>query len=298
MLRDGADDVGNHAVAGSLNFVAVAGAADRDGAANGAKAGVGIRSVGRDDHRSFGAVSLDERGGGIDVDDAAVLDDGDTVTQALGFFHEVRGQHHRLASGPNGADKIPDGVSRLRIESGGELIEEHDIGIVDERQRDEKALLLSARQGHEPGVTLLPQTKLLEQVVAIDRCRVERLPEVDRLPHFDTFLELRLLKLHPDPVLQGETVASGVKAEDRNLTAVRRAQSGDAFHRRRLARAIRSDEAEDLTTSDGKRHAVDGDERAVALSNAVNADDVDVDVHHLGLHRVDADRSKRLGPVP
>jgi hypothetical protein len=38
----------------------------------------------------------------------------------------------------------------------------HDVGVVDEGQRDEETLLLPARQGHEPGVALLDQAEALE----------------------------------------------------------------------------------------------------------------------------------------
>ena len=74
---------------------------------------------------------------------------------------------HRLAARADAAHELPDRAARLRIEPGRQLVEEHDLGIVDERQRDEQPLLLPARQRHEPGVALFGQTELLEQPVAV-----------------------------------------------------------------------------------------------------------------------------------
>lgn len=64
------------------------------------------------------------------------------------------GQENGLAARADAAHQFPDGAARLRVESGGEFIEEYDFRIVDERERDEEALLLSAGERHEPGVAL------------------------------------------------------------------------------------------------------------------------------------------------
>jgi hypothetical protein len=77
-----------------------------------------------------------------DVDDAAVIDDGDAVAQALGLLHQVCRQEHRLASIADAADEIPDRAARLRVEACGQLVEKHHFGVVDQRKRDEQALFL------------------------------------------------------------------------------------------------------------------------------------------------------------
>ena len=84
---------------------------------------------------------------GIDVDDASVLDDGDAIAQPLRLLHQVRGQEHGLAARADAAHQLPDRAPRLRIEAGRQLVEKHHFGIVDERERDEQALLLAARRG-------------------------------------------------------------------------------------------------------------------------------------------------------
>ena len=90
-------------------------------------------------------------------------------------------------------------------------------GIVDERQGDEEPLLLAARQGHEPRVALVGQAQLLEQPIAIaDGLLVERRPQVDRLPHLDPLLQVRLLQLHADPLLQLIDIAKRIEPEHRD----------------------------------------------------------------------------------
>ncbi len=64
---------------------------------------------------------------------------------------------------------VPDRAPRLRIEAGRELVEEHDLGVVDERERDEQPLLLAAGERHEPRVALLGKPELIEQPVAHPR---------------------------------------------------------------------------------------------------------------------------------
>src|SRR3954451_19166966 len=103
-----------------------------------------------------------------DIDDAAAVDDGNPIAQALRFFHQMRGEKDRFSARPNAADQIPDSAPRLRIEPRRQLIEKHQLRIVDQRERDEEALFLSARQRHEPGVPLVAEPELLEEPVAVD----------------------------------------------------------------------------------------------------------------------------------
>src|ERR1700723_3998899 len=111
-------------------------------------------------------------------------------------------QENRLAPLADAANQIPDSAPGLRVQTGGQLVQEHPLRIVDQRKRDEQPLLLPARQGHEPGIPLFDQAKLFEQTLAVDCILLaERGPKVDRLPHFDSFLQLRLLELNSNAVL-------------------------------------------------------------------------------------------------
>jgi hypothetical protein len=89
-------------------------------------------------------VAIDEPLRRVDVDDAAVLDDRHPVAQPLCLLHQMRRQEHRLAALADAAHELPDCAPRLGIETRRQLVEKHDLGLVDERQDDEEPLLLAA----------------------------------------------------------------------------------------------------------------------------------------------------------
>ena len=203
-----------------------------------------------------------------------MLDDGDAVAQPLRLLHQVRGQEHGLAARADAADQLPDRASRLRVETRGQLVEKHHLGIVDERQRDEQALLLAAGEGHEPGVALLGKAELFEQAIAVaDGLLVERRPQVNGFPHLDAFLQVRLLQLHADALLQLVDIGERIEAQHRDRAPIGLANPLDALHRRGLAGAVGTDQAEDLAVVDLERHVVDRDGLAVGLADAGDADD-------------------------
>ena len=79
-------------------------------------------------------------------DHLAVIDDRDAVAEHLRFVHVVRREHDRAAERFEFGDQIPELAARLRIETGGRLVEKEQIGIADDRARERETLLLSARQ--------------------------------------------------------------------------------------------------------------------------------------------------------
>src|SRR4051812_28486401 len=132
---------------------------------------------------------LDELGGRAHLDDPTVLDDRHPVAEAFSLFHQMRGQKHRGASIPDSRDQRPDRAPRLRVEPGRQLVEKYDLRLVDQRQRDEEALLLSAGERHEPGVAFAFESELREERVAVRYgARVQGAPKVDRLPDLDPLL--------------------------------------------------------------------------------------------------------------
>src|SRR5262249_28172607 len=111
----------------------------------------------------------------------------------------------------NAAHQVPNRAARLRIETCRQLVEKYQLWIIDESECDEKPLLLTARQGHEPRVPLVAQAELLNQKIAVCMLPVQRCPERARFPHLDAFLQLCLLKLHANPFLQQVGVSNGIE---------------------------------------------------------------------------------------
>ena len=75
-----------------------------------------------------------------------------------------------------------------------------------------------------------------------------------------------------------------VDAEDHRLAAVRAAQALEDLDRRRLARAVRPEQPEDLARGDVEIDPVDGDQVAVALDQPPDPDDRTGRDRSLGVH--------------
>ena len=132
---------------------------------NAAKNLLGIGIIGLDDYRALGTMTADEILGRINVSNATSLDDRHPVAELLRLLHQVRGEKHSLSALPDASHQLPDSASRLRIETRRQLVEEHKLGIVDQRENDEEPLFLTSRQGHEPRISLVCETKLLEKLL-------------------------------------------------------------------------------------------------------------------------------------
>src|ERR1017187_1429189 len=156
-------------------------------------------------------------------------------------------QENGLTAFANPANKFPDCAAGLGIKPGGQFVEKHHLGIVDQRKGNKQPLLLAPRKIHEPGATLIREAKEIKKTLAV-HCflPVKRCPQVDRLPHLDSFLQLCLLELHSDALLQLVDLTKWIEAENRNDTAVGLAQPFDALHCGGFSCSVGSDQTEDL----------------------------------------------------
>src|SRR5688500_7930518 len=163
----------------------------------------------RVDDTAFRTVSVDELRRGSHLDHAAMLDDGHAIAEPFRLLHEVRREEDRAAPFPDVSHQLPDGAPRLRIEARRELVEEDELGLVNQRERDEQPLLLPAGEVHEPRVALAGEPKPIEQDVRVDDALaiVQRGPQIHRFPYLDALLEMRLLVLDADASAKRRRVA-------------------------------------------------------------------------------------------
>ena len=96
------------------------------------------------------------------ADDFAVIDDGDAVTEAFGFFDVVCGEDYRFFVALELFDDVVNFAADLRVEAGGGFVEENDPGIVDERDSKSQALFLAAGQLGVESVALFFEAEALE----------------------------------------------------------------------------------------------------------------------------------------
>src|SRR5699024_8984027 len=105
--------------------------------------------------------------GGVGGDDAPAVDDDDPIAERVGLIKVVGGQEHGgTAFFAQCADVVPQVHPRLGVQTGGGLVQEHQVRVVDEAHGDVQATSLPA--GHlarfafpHPG-----QVELFEQFLA------------------------------------------------------------------------------------------------------------------------------------
>ena len=173
------------------------------------------------------------------LEDPAVVHDREPVAQDLGLFHVVGRQQHRAPVGLEPADEVPQRPPGRRVEAGRRLVEEDELRVVDERQRDRQALALAARQVLAAGVAPLAELERVDELVRRPGVLVEAAEEVDELGDGQLRVERRRLEADPDPRLERVGAAWRRRCRARDLAAVGRAQPLEDLDGRGLARAVR-----------------------------------------------------------
>lgn len=106
-----------------------------------------------------------EFGQGAVLDDRAAVQDRDPISQMLGLVQGLSRQQHGDAVVGEVSDGLPDLVARLRVQSGGRLVEEDDRRVADQAHRDvEPATHPAGVGGRLPGPRL-GQSESGQQVV-------------------------------------------------------------------------------------------------------------------------------------
>ena len=136
------------------------------------------------------------------LEDLAVVHDREPVAEGLGLL-QVVGRQER-SSGPRlrGQDEVPERPPRGRIEAGRRLVEEDQLRVVDERERDRQALALAAGQVLRPASALLAEVEQVDQLVGRPARRVEAPEEVEDLDDRQLRVERRRLERDADPRLE------------------------------------------------------------------------------------------------
>src|SRR5262245_5590985 len=198
------------------------------------------------DHRLRRPERRNQRLRRIERDDLPLIDDRHSVAQHFSFVHVMRRQQDSAAAGAESLQNAPELPARLRIETGARLVEKQQIGIADERDRDRQPLLLPARQLHHPARTFALELDEREQIVDRSTAIVERAEEAKRLLDRQLVGELRFLQLDSEPLPQRAFIALPAQTEHLDIAVIRREQSLEDLDRRRLARAVRSEQSEAL----------------------------------------------------
>ena len=202
-------------------------------------------------------------------DDLAVVDDGDRVGQLVRLLEVLRRQQERRALADEVADHVPHPDPAARVEARRRLVEDQQPRPADQGSTEVEAAAHAARVGLDDPVGGIGQLELLEQFVGaparLGRRQVVQPAEQPQVLAPGQVLVDRgvlarqaddppdLVGLRPD-VEPGHGRAPGVGPEER----------GEDPHRRRLAGAVRTEQAQDGPLGDLEVDAVEGSDLALA----------------------------------
>ena len=227
-------------------------------------------------------------------DDPALVDDRRAVADLLDLVQQVRGEEDRGAAGAELAHQLAHVLHALRVEAAGGLVEDHELGRVDERVGDAEALLHAVRVVADLGVGALAQADDVEHLVdarLVDSA-VEAAHEAQVLARAHVAVEGRHLDEAAD-VAQGLLlVARHLMVEHLGVAAGRVDEADDHADGRRLAGPVGAEEAEDVAAAHGEAEVVDGERVAEALGEVVRGEHDRRLVREAGLV---VRRSARLG---
>ena len=105
-------------------------------------------------------------------DDPAAGDDRDAVGELLGLVHVVRREEDGLAERAQPVDHVPGGAARRRVEARRRLVEEDQLRVADQRERDVEPPPLPARELRRERVGLLVEPDERDRLVDVARLEV------------------------------------------------------------------------------------------------------------------------------
>ncbi len=230
------------------------------------------------------------------LDEAALVDHEDVVRRL--DRREPVGDHEGRAAVLELLERLLDLALRVRVERPRGLVEDQDLGVLDDRARDREALPLAAREqgaalAHDEAIALLLRHDLVVELGGLGRGldlgvgRVEA-PVADVLP--DRVVEDEGVLRH-DRDLVYERLDLGlpqIDAIDRDPSLLRIVEARHEVHERRLAAARRADDRRHLARPCREAHVLeDGLLGVVAERHVLEADRVLDPPEHDGVLRLD-----------
>src|SRR5919106_1971450 len=206
------------------------------------------------------------------ADDLAPGEDRHAVGEALRLLHVVRRQEDALAEGTQVADRLPGLPSRGGVEAGGGLVEEDELRVADEREREVEAAELAAGERANALVSLPCQAHELDHLRRAPRRRVVAGEELDDLPHREQVVDGGGLEDDADPRAEVAARASRILPEHAHVAGVSPPVALEDLHGRRLACPVRAEEGEDLAGANLEGDAVENFPRAVGLAESGDPD--------------------------
>src|SRR6185295_724623 len=214
--------------------------------------------------------------GGVDRDDPALVDDDDALTGLRDLGQNVRAENDRVIAGEL-LDQLAGLDDLFRVEAGRRLVEDEDVRVVDERLREPHALPVAFRQLAAQAIRHVVDARPLHhRLYALApltaRHAFDSGDELEILEDAHVGVERRRLGQVPRPAFGLDRLVEDVEAGDNGFALGRRHVAGQYPHRRRLAGAVRAEEAEDLAPLDAEADVLDGGYAAITFREVLDLD--------------------------
>ncbi len=203
----------------------------------------------------------------------AVVDDLEVIAEPLGLVHEVRGEDDGLALAQQHAQLLPHLVARLRIEAGGRLVEEDEVGIVHQGAREHEASLHAAGELLDAAVGARFQRREFQQPrdarLHLRAAQPEIAPVDDQvLAHGEIRIEVVDLRHHAHPDATLPRGLGNRESQQADAARVRAREPEQHAKRGGLARAVGTQQPVALAARDLQVDARHHLAPAIPLANA------------------------------
>jgi hypothetical protein len=199
-------------------------------------------------------------------DELAMIENRQAMA-AFGFVHQMRRHENRRAGIDEIEQRVPEFTPRLRIDRAGRFVEQEQVGLVQHRRGQGEALFLPARQRAGEPVAQVAEPVALEQFPDARGCICARElmhggNEVEVLVDREVFVQGKPLRHVTDAALELLGLLGNPETEHFDLACGRQQQAAQHADRRRLARAVRTEETINLRAADVEVEVVDRDDIA------------------------------------
>jgi len=218
------------------------------------------------------AGALPEAVDGVDGDEFAVVHHAHAVTDRLHLREVVTGEEDGRSLGGALADDLADGPDAVGVESRRGLVEDQEVGVADQRHREREALLHALGVVAGQPIRVVGQANGVEEGVGVVVGAFRLDGPLQILPTQKRVVEA--VALGEDAGALADVGGAGLRVEAEHLDgpARRPDEIEQDVDGRRLARAVRAEEAEDLAALDGQIEVVHGRLVAEALGQARRLD--------------------------
>ena len=121
-----------------------------------------------------GVKAANECGRRVEFENLAGVHDRHAVAERLGLVHVMRRQDGGAPGVVESAEQTPEIAAGLRVKPRGRLIEEHHVGIMDQRASDGQPLFLTARKVLGPDFGLVNEADMFEHLIGPAACDLIR----------------------------------------------------------------------------------------------------------------------------